>query len=84
MTYDNTGQSRQSHQSHQGRLDRLGRRAQRRGLARIVTTPASAEYNVEQFLGEPPPTVPPVLKADLFTSTGAHGGPVIDPGHPSR
>lgn len=54
-----------------------------RGLARITTTPPVPEYNVQQFLGEPPPTVPAVLKADLFSAPGAHGGPVIDRGRPS-
>ncbi|MGN0096691.1 MAG: hypothetical protein ACI38U_11590 [Corynebacterium sp.] len=54
-----------------------------RGLARITTTPPVPEYNIQQFLGEPPPTVPAVLKADLFSAAGAHGGPVIDRGRPS-
>ena len=38
------------------------------GLARITSAPPAAEYNVQQFLGDPPPTVPPVLTADLFTT----------------
>lgn len=54
-----------------------------RGLARITTTPRVPEYNVQQFLGEPPPTIPAVLKADLFSTAGVHGGPVIDRGRPS-
>ncbi|MGO1640559.1 MAG: hypothetical protein ACTHZ0_07655, partial [Candidatus Corynebacterium faecigallinarum] len=37
------------------------------GLARITSAPPVAEYNVQQFLGDPPPTVPPVLTAELFT-----------------
>lgn len=51
---------------------------QQRGLARITSAPPTPEYNVQQFLGEPPPTVPPVLRADLFSDTSAHGGPVVD------
>lgn len=56
----------------------------RRGLARITTAPPAPDYNVQQFLGAPPPTVPPVLKAELFSPPGAHGGAVIDHGRPSR
>ncbi|HIW90734.1 MAG TPA: hypothetical protein H9870_03605 [Candidatus Corynebacterium avicola] len=41
------------------------------GLARITSAPPAAEYNVQQFLGDPPPTVPPVLTAALFTNQPA-------------
>jgi hypothetical protein len=41
------------------------------GLARLTTTAPAAEYNVQQFLGEPPPTVPAVLTAELFTSSSS-------------
>lgn len=53
-----------------------------RGLARITSVPPPPDYNVQQFLGEPPPTVPPVLRAELFTAGGAHCGPVVDRGRP--
>lgn len=37
----------------------------RSGLARIVVPAAEREYNLAQFLGEAPATVPPVITSDL-------------------
>jgi hypothetical protein len=40
------------------------------GLARITTSPEPADYNLRQFLGDPLPTVPPVLTRALFDDRG--------------
>ncbi|MGO1948876.1 MAG: hypothetical protein ACTH1D_04535 [Mycobacteriaceae bacterium] len=56
----------------------MQRHQRHRGLARITSTPPTPEYNVQQFLGEPPPTVPPVLTSELFGERAPHHGPVID------
>lgn len=42
------------------------------GLARIVSQPQPREYNLAQFLGEEPPTVPTVLTADLRHTLKKH------------
>lgn len=62
----------------------MNRQQNRRGLARITSAPPPPEYNVQQFLGDPPPTVPPVLGADLFHAgaSAGHVSPVVDRRHP--
>jgi hypothetical protein len=54
-----------------------------RGLARITTSSPPAEYNLRQFLGDPLPTVPPVLTRALFDG-GPGSGHGVGGGRPAR